>query len=116
MIVMDDTSCMVDVAKYFHGFTRDESCGKCTPCRVGTAQMNELLDQITRGEATLRDLAMLEDYATSSHQKSLRPRSMRTQPDRQYAAPLQRGIPGAHRRQHRSSRCLPQLKPVEVVA
>ena len=60
MIVMDDTSCMVDVAKYFMEFCMTESCGKCVPCRVGTAQMYGILDKITNGEATLDDLAMLE--------------------------------------------------------
>jgi bidirectional [NiFe] hydrogenase diaphorase subunit len=63
MIVMDDTSCMVDVARYFQDFCRDESCGKCVPCRVGTTQLYMLLDQITRGEATLDDLAQLERLA-----------------------------------------------------
>jgi len=63
LIVMDDTSCMVDVAKYFQDFCRDESCGKCTPCRVGTTQMWMLLDLITRGLATLDDLATLERLA-----------------------------------------------------
>ena len=63
MIVMDDTSCMVDVAKYFQDFCRDESCGKCTPCRVGTTQMWMLLDKITRGAASLDDLAQLERLA-----------------------------------------------------
>jgi len=61
MIVMDDTSCMVDVAKYFMEFCMTESCGKCIPCRVGTAQMYNILDKITRGEATLDDLALLEE-------------------------------------------------------
>jgi bidirectional [NiFe] hydrogenase diaphorase subunit len=60
MIVMDETSCMVDVAKYFMEFCMTESCGKCIPCRVGTAQMYDLLNKITLGEATLDDLAMLE--------------------------------------------------------
>ena len=60
MIVMDETSCMVDVAKYFMEFCMTESCGKCVPCRVGTAQMYDLLNKISRGEATLDDLAMLE--------------------------------------------------------
>jgi bidirectional [NiFe] hydrogenase diaphorase subunit len=63
LIVMDDTSCMDDVAKYFQDFCRDESCGKCTPCRVGTTQMWMLLDLITRGEATMDDLAALERLA-----------------------------------------------------
>jgi len=63
LIVMDDTSCMVDVAKYFQDFCREESCGKCVPCRVGTTQLYMLLDLITRGEATLEDLAQLERLA-----------------------------------------------------
>jgi len=60
MIVMDDTSCMVDVAKFFMEFCMTESCGKCIPCRVGTAQMYGILDRITQGDATLEDLAQLE--------------------------------------------------------
>lgn len=60
MIVMDETSCMVDVAKYFMEFCMTESCGKCVPCRVGTAQMYDLLNKITHGEATMDDLALLE--------------------------------------------------------
>jgi bidirectional [NiFe] hydrogenase diaphorase subunit len=71
MIVMDDTSCMVDVAKYFQDFCREESCGKCTPCRVGTTQMYMLLDMITRGEATERDLAQLERLAGIVQKMSL---------------------------------------------
>jgi bidirectional [NiFe] hydrogenase diaphorase subunit len=71
LIVMDDTSCMVDVAKYFQDFSRDESCGKCTPCRVGTTQMWMLLDQITRGEATEKDLAQLEHLAGIVQKMSL---------------------------------------------
>lgn len=60
MIVMDDTSCMVDVAKFFMQFCATESCGKCIPCRVGTVHMHTILEQITRGEASLADLAQLE--------------------------------------------------------
>jgi len=71
MIVMDDTSCMVDVAKYFQDFCREESCGKCTPCRVGTTQMWMLLDLITRGRATLADLAQLERLAGIVQKMSL---------------------------------------------
>jgi bidirectional [NiFe] hydrogenase diaphorase subunit len=63
LIVMDDTSCMVDVARYFQDFCRDESCGKCVPCRVGTTQLYMILDQICRGEATMEDLAQLERLA-----------------------------------------------------
>lgn len=61
MIVMDETSCMVDVAKFFMDFCVSESCGKCVPCRVGTAQMYHLLNKITSGEATMEDLALLEE-------------------------------------------------------
>ena len=60
MIVMDETSCMVDVARFFMEFCMTESCGKCIPCRVGTAQMHLLLKKITQGEATLDDLNLLE--------------------------------------------------------
>src|SRR6266545_4493456 len=63
MIVMDDTSCMVDFAKYFMDFCREESCGKCIPCRVGTHQLYLLLTRITEGEATLDDLRRLEKLA-----------------------------------------------------
>jgi len=61
MIVMDQTSCMVDVAKFFMEFCVTESCGKCVPCRVGTAQMHHLLQKITSGEASMDDLALLEE-------------------------------------------------------
>ncbi len=61
MIVMDDTSCMVDVAKFFMEFCRSESCGKCVPCRVGTVHMHDILCKISSGKATLTDLALLEE-------------------------------------------------------
>ena len=61
MIVMDDSACMVNVAQYFMEFCMSESCGKCVPCRSGTAQMYELLSRITGGTATMRDLELLEE-------------------------------------------------------
>jgi bidirectional [NiFe] hydrogenase diaphorase subunit len=61
MIVMDDSACMVNVARYFMEFCMSESCGKCVPCRAGTAQMFELLTRMTGGSATLRDLQLLEE-------------------------------------------------------
>jgi bidirectional [NiFe] hydrogenase diaphorase subunit len=61
MIVMDETSCMVDVAKYFMEFCMSESCGKCVPCRAGTAQMHAILEKITSGEATGADITLLEE-------------------------------------------------------
>jgi bidirectional [NiFe] hydrogenase diaphorase subunit len=71
MIVMDDTSCMVDVARYFMDFCREESCGKCVPCRVGTTQLYMLLDQICRGEATMDDLAQMERLGAMVQRTSL---------------------------------------------
>jgi bidirectional [NiFe] hydrogenase diaphorase subunit len=61
MIVMDESSCMVDVAKYFMDFCMTESCGKCVPCRVGTYQMHRILSAITNMSATEKDLKMLEE-------------------------------------------------------
>jgi bidirectional [NiFe] hydrogenase diaphorase subunit len=61
MIVMDETSCMVDVAKYFMDFCMTESCGKCIPCRVGTYQMHRILSAITDMAATAQDLKLLEE-------------------------------------------------------
>ncbi len=63
MIVMDEDNCMVDIAKFFLEFTVDESCGKCTPCRVGTKRMYEILDKITKGQGTLEDIDKLEELA-----------------------------------------------------
>ncbi len=63
MIVMDEDTCMVNIAKFYLEFTQDESCGKCTPCRVGTKRMFELLEKITEGEATMGDLEHLEELA-----------------------------------------------------
>ncbi len=65
MVVMDEGTCMVDVAKYFLSFTQDESCGKCTPCREGTKAMYQILDRITKGEGTEEDLVLLEQLANS---------------------------------------------------
>lgn len=61
MIVIDETSCMVDVARYFMEFCMTESCGKCIPCRAGTQQMHGLLDKIAKGQGTHADLALLEE-------------------------------------------------------
>ena len=61
LIVMDEDNCMVDIAKFFLEFTVDESCGKCTPCRIGTKRMYEILDKITKGKGTLEDIDKLEE-------------------------------------------------------
>jgi bidirectional [NiFe] hydrogenase diaphorase subunit len=71
MIVMDETTCMVDVARFFMGFCMAESCGKCVPCRVGTAQMYDLLHKITEGTATMDDLALLEELCNVVKHTSL---------------------------------------------
>ncbi len=60
LIVMDEDNCMVDIAKFFLQFTVDESCGKCTPCRIGTRRLLEMLDKVTKGQATLEDLDRIE--------------------------------------------------------
>ncbi len=61
LIVMDDTTCMVDIAKFFLEFTVDESCGKCTPCRIGTKRLLELLNKITSGNGEMEDIDKLEE-------------------------------------------------------
>jgi len=71
LIIMDERSCMVDVAKYFMDFCMDESCGKCVPCRVGTVQMFRILDRITKGSATPSDLATLQELCVMVQETSL---------------------------------------------
>ena len=63
MIVMDEHTCMVDVARYYVDFLSKESCGKCTPCREGLRQMLDILNRITQGQAEMDDLALLEELA-----------------------------------------------------
>ena len=70
-IVMDEDNCMVDVAKFYMEFICDESCGKCSPCRIGTKRMLEILTKITEGKGTLEDLADLEELAESVKSNSL---------------------------------------------
>lgn len=71
LIVMDEDNCMVDIAKFFLEFTVDESCGKCTPCRIGTKRMYEILDRITKGKGTLEDLDKLEELCYHIKSNSL---------------------------------------------
>ena len=68
---MDEDNCMVDMAKFFLEFTVDESCGKCTPCRVGTKRLLEILDKITSGNGTLEDIDKLEELCNYIKQNSL---------------------------------------------
>ena len=71
LIVMDEDNCMVDIAKFFLDFTIDESCGKCSPCRIGTKRMMEILEKITDGNGTLEDLDKLEELAYYIKENSL---------------------------------------------
>ncbi len=71
LIVMDETTCMVDIARFFLDFTVEESCGKCTPCRVGTKRLMELLDKITSGKATREDLDKIDELAAFIKDNSL---------------------------------------------
>ncbi len=68
LIVMDEDNCMVDVSKFYLEFTVDESCGKCTPCRIGTRKLHQLLEKITKGKAAMADLDLIDDLA--NHMKS----------------------------------------------
>ena len=71
LIVMDEDNCMVDIAKYFLEFTVDESCGKCTPCRIGTRRIYNILEKITQGKGTMEDLDLLEELCNHVKGSSL---------------------------------------------
>ncbi|MBK9966467.1 MAG: FAD-dependent oxidoreductase [Holophagales bacterium] len=70
LIVMDEDSCMVDVARFFLDFVQDESCGKCVPCRIGTKRMLEILTRITKGQGKEGDIALLEELAANCRETS----------------------------------------------
>ena len=71
MIVLDEDNCMVDIAKFYLGFTCSESCGKCTPCRIGTKRMLEILEKITEGRGELEDIDKLQELATYIQKNAL---------------------------------------------
>jgi NADH-quinone oxidoreductase subunit F len=71
MVVMDESNCMVSMAKFFLEFTCDESCGKCTYCRVGNKRMLEILERITEGKGKLSDMDLLKELATKTIEGSL---------------------------------------------
>ena len=71
LIVMDESTCMVNIAKFFLEFTQDESCGKCPPCRIGTKRMLEILTRITEGEGTMEDIDNLETLAKTISSSAL---------------------------------------------
>ena len=71
LVVMDEDTCMVDVAKFFLNFTQSESCGKCTPCREGTKRMLEVLTRITEGQGREGDIELLEELARNIKETAL---------------------------------------------
>ena len=71
MVVMDEETCMVDIARYFMDFTQDESCGKCTPCRVGTRRILDILNRICAGNGEESDIATLEKLCSQITETSL---------------------------------------------
>jgi len=71
MIIIDEDTCIVDLAKFFLTFTQRESCGKCTPCRIGTRQMLAILERISEGQAEIKDIARLENLANAVKNGSL---------------------------------------------
>ena len=71
MIILDEDTCMVDIAKFYLEFTVDESCGKCTPCRVGTRKLLQYLDKITQGNGEMEDIDRIEELATHMQKSSL---------------------------------------------
>ncbi|MEW5945966.1 MAG: NADH-quinone oxidoreductase subunit NuoF [bacterium] len=71
LIIMDETTCMVDIAKYFMTFTQSESCGKCVPCRMGTKRMLEMLTRVSEGKGEMKDLGLLEETAETVKDSSL---------------------------------------------
>jgi NADH-quinone oxidoreductase subunit F len=71
IVVMDENNCMVEIARFFLGFNQEESCGKCTPCRLGTTQLLEILTRITRGEGRLQDIEVIKDLGNTMTSASL---------------------------------------------
>ena len=71
LVVLDDSDCMVDIARYFLAFNQDESCGKCTSCRIGTKRLRELLDRICNGKGKPSDLPLLDELAAITVEGSL---------------------------------------------
>ncbi len=108
MIVMDETSCMVDVAKYFMEFCMSESCGKCVPCRAGTYQMHELLERITAGKATRATHGGARGVVRPGDEhKPVRAGAIGSQPRAEHAAIFPQRISGARGGEEVPVGCLP---------
>ena len=87
LVVMDEETCMVDIARFFMEFTQDESCGKCDPCRIGTRRMLEILNRICEGKGEPADLDRLEESMHPDQQhRPVRSGPGRAQPGRQHLA------------------------------
>ena len=98
MVVLDDRDCMVDIARYFLRFTQDQSCGKCTLCRIGTRRMLEILDRMCSGKGRKGDLEMLEQLSRHRRRRQhLRPGPHRAEPRALHAPLFPRGVRGAPR-------------------
>ena len=100
LVVMDETTCMVDIARFFLDFTQRESCGKCTFCRIGTKRMLEILTRITEGKGQDGDIELLEELAGARQELlALRPRPDGAEPGADDAQVLPLGVRGAHHQQ-----------------
>ena len=98
LIVMDEDTCMVDVARFFLDFVQDETCGKCVPCRIGTKRMLEILERIKEGKGKAGDIELLEELAATEGDLHLRPRPDGRQPRAEHHPELPRRVRGAHQR------------------
>ena len=113
MIVMDEDTCMVDVARYFLRFLKDESCGKCTPCREGIAQMLHILDGIAAGRGGQATSSGWRSWPTLLEDTvAVRAGQDRRQPGALHAALFPRRVPGAHRRQTLPGQGVPRAVPL----
>ena len=109
LVVMDETTCMVDVARFFLEFTQRESCGKCTFCRIGTKRMLEILTRITEGKGGDGDIELLEELAARvKNIVALRPGPDRAQPGADDAEVLPVRVRGAHHQQEVPGASLPE--------
>jgi NADH-quinone oxidoreductase subunit F len=97
LVVLDETDCMVDIARYFLSFTQSESCGKCTFCRVGTKRMLDIMEKLCEGKAKEKDLDELgKSGSVDKKRQSLRPRKNRSQPCTLYPHVLPGRVPGTY--------------------
>ncbi len=117
LIVMDESSCMVDVARFFMEFCMDESCGKCIPCRAGTVQMHDILRRMTTGEGSEGDLEMLEEpVRPAARDQPVRAGADRAQPGGEHPAIFPRGVRGAHPGAPLPGRTLRRCEAKEAIA